>query len=282
MRLVHSLFLIALLGSQYCLGQSNCQSLAKTDLEVVFCKISVTPEGRGLPSFSDFRRNSAQIQTLLLKRPAERLGISLPTPSRSPKKVVASPKPKVNKRPATAATASPPTTKTISPPPSAEVASKGINHCDFRGSSIVCAGDLFRLTLNRQNNQLKPGVLGGANTLDLPPFKQQLTDNIAVNNYLATSYERYIDKMLLVGLGGSTMTYTKFHYTFWELMDKQEDFAARVGAMYEFIKKDKASMAVKTRYGNDMPQGIDWCADLSNDVIVCDNGKKNWVYVRQL
>ena len=79
-------------------------------------------------------------------------------------------------------------------------------------------------------------------------------------------------------MGGSTMTYTKFHYTFWELLEKQEDFSKRVREMYNFLKQDKASMAVQARYDQQMPTGIDWCTPLNDKLVVCDNGKRNWIY----
>ena len=115
----------------------------------------------------------------------------------------------------------------------------------------------------------------------LDSFQGNLQDKSAVNRYLARSYRHYIDKMLFIGLGASTMTYTKFHYTFWDLVEKREDFAGRVNAMYDFLKQDKATMAVQERYDKVMPAGIDWCTSLSDSVVVCDDGKRNWVYTRQ-
>ena len=294
MRLLSLLFLAISFCSDLCFGQSDCQTLAKNELENIYCQITATPEGRTLPSFSDFRRNSAQVQTLLLKGPAQRLGITLPTGATAPQKVVQNPPPKPRSKPARAeetksSALKPAIPDPILPPPLTHTglpqnnlnANRGLQGCKLRNTEIVCKKDLYLLTHNRQNQQLQPGVLEDTNRLNLPSFQGSLNNKVAVNNYLADSYQLYIDKMLLIGLGGSTMTYTKFHYTFWELVEKRENFANRVSTMYEFIKKDKASMAVKTRYGDDLPGGIDWCMELSEEVIVCDNGKKNWVYVRQ-
>ncbi len=261
-------------------------TLAKTDLENVYCQIAATPDGRTLPAFSDFRRNNAQVQALLLKRPAERLGIKMPsssgqqkrTANRTQRQTQVEPKtrPAASSRPATVVVPESP----ISPPAPPVVSKPGLSRCRFLGDNIACGDSVFRLASNRQNNQLKPGALGPTNLLILSSFNGQLNNKVAVNNYLADSYQLYIEKMLLIGLGASTMTYTKFHYTFWELVEKRENFANRVGDMYDFIKKDKASMAIKARYGNDLPGGMDWCTELSDKIIVCDNGKKNWVYVR--
>jgi hypothetical protein len=51
--------------------------------------------------------------------------------------------------------------------------------------------------------------------------------------------------------------------------------------MYNFLKQDKASMSVQARYDQQLPAAIDWCTLLSANVVVCDNGKKNWVYAKR-
>ena len=273
-------------------ADSNCHSLAKTPLEKSYCQIAATPEARNLPSFADFRRNNPQVQAMLLKSPARRLGITLPAvaqhqpPAPSPP----APEPRV-KPPAPVSPPSPQAARTRKESEKKATVNAASNvtsskptpvnrlaACQFSGTQIRCAEQIFQLVNNRQNNQLAAGALTADNVLMLKPYVGKLSDEVAVNNYLADSYEHYIYKMLLIGLGGSTMTYTKFHYTFWELVDKHEDFAGRVGEMYNFLKQDKANMAVQARYDKQLPGGIDWCQQLNSTIVVCDNGKKNWVY----
>lgn len=71
------------------------------------------------------------------------------------------------------------------------------------------------------------------------------------------AYHRYIGKMLSVGLGGTTISYTKLSYTFRELYEDNGDFAARFEAMFGYLKKDKAALALKPRYGDQLPVSID-------------------------
>lgn len=265
-------------------AQSDCLSHAKTELETVYCKVAATPEGRSLPLFSDFRRNNAKVQALLLKQPARKLGITLPEvpktsvaprPSNKPdqpRTSVASQNKPANK----VSTQKKPTQSAVQK--RVEVVQDPLQQCGFAGESIRCPRTHYQLRLNQQNAKLVAGALGAANPLSLPAFSGQLNDKAAVNNYLADSYTHYIDKMLVIGLGASTMTYTKFHYTFWDLVEKKQDFAQRVNTMYEYLKQDKASMGVQSRYDNALPGGLDWCTFLSTNIIVCDNGKRNWVY----
>lgn len=272
------------------IADSDCLSVAKTELENIYCRVAATPEAGKLPSFSDFRRNTVQVQALLLKRPAERLGIQLPkSASRArPQQVarVESPPPQAA-APKPARSSSPKGAAKVIETATSNVPHATVNHgekrnalagCRLANADIFCPGGGYRLEDNRQNHQLADGALSEGNILDLPSFRGSPSDKSAVNNYLADSYEHYINKMLLIGLGGSTMTYTKFHYTFLDLLEKQEDFAARVGETYNYLKKDKASMAIQARYDQQMPSSIDWCTQLNDNIVVCDNGRRNWVY----
>ena len=271
------------------LAESDCYSLAKTAMELTYCKIAATPEASNLPSFSDFRRNTSQVQAMVLKAPARRLGIELPNSGATRKTETAASNPKTPSSSSTPVK-SEPKKKTQAPTKTNAVvtaskpkASPGnLAGCQLQGRVIHCGGRNYQLVDNRQNRDLASGVLGPDNNLLLPSFQGSVNDQTALNNYLADSYELYVNKMLLIGLGGSTMTYTKFHYTFMELREKGEDFAGRVRDMYNYLKQDKAGMVVKARYDQELPGGIDWCQALNSNLIVCDDGKKNWVYAQGL
>ena len=281
------------------LGQGDCAAQAKTEMEKLYCRIAATPEVKSLPSFTDFRRNTPKVQALLLKGPAGRLGLELPGPSKSTASRTNAPtsKPSSNSSSPTTPEKSTPasvpakatvqttkkqtanaTEKQTKPAATNGSAQQVLASCQFRGEEIRCGRQTYLLQNNQQNQHLQPGVLNADNGLVLSRYSGPKSDTVAVNNYLADSYERYINKMLEIGLGDSTMTYTKFHYTYWELVEKGEDFPGRVGQMFEFLKRDKATMAVKARYDNQLPASIDWCQQLSTAIVVCDDGKKNWVY----
>jgi hypothetical protein len=48
--------------------------------------------------------------------------------------------------------------------------------------------------------------------------------------------------------------------------------------MYELLKKEKQTNAVKSRYNNLFPDSLEQCMELSQKIIVCDNIKQNWIY----
>jgi len=281
-----SLLILLLAYPMTVAAASDCLAMAKTALEKIYCQVAATPEAGKLPSFSDFRRNNSQVQAMLLKAPARRLGIELPSNATQQRSAPVNPNPSPAPRQSVAVVstpaATPATTKPQKPPsqtPSANPkAVDPLQGCQLSGERIRCPSARYDLVDNLDNKHLAPGVLGAGNELGLVSYRGDLGDTNGINNYLADSYEHYVNKMLVIGLGGSTMTYTKFHYTFWELVEKREDFAGRVNQMYAYLKQDKASMAVKSRYLHTMPAAMDWCQLLNTTVVICDDGKNNWVY----
>jgi len=149
--------------------------------------------------------------------------------------------------------------------------------CELDGELIRCGGRRFRLVTNLANHLLEPQALSDSNRLLLPanPGDEDLKD------YLLQAYQTYIEKMLTIGLGASTMSFSKFYYTHQSLQRQDADFAARMEKMFEFLKKDKAAMAIQPRYHNKLPRSLDQCGRLSQRLIVCDEGDVNWVFEEQ-
>lgn len=260
-------------------ADSACQKRARTDYEKLYCTIQDQGGGAGLPRFEDFQRNNERIQATLLKRPAQKLGLALP----KPRKREMAPAPKA--KPATAKT-QPPARPAVTAPdkrqatPSRPNNSLELANCRLQGESLRCGSDDFWLATNLPNSSLAADALSDSNTFGLKNFQGNVKDEEALRRYLSASYRHYIDKMLAIGLGDATMSYTKFHYTFLELAKKQENFAVRFETTYRYLKRDKASMAIKPRYQSRLPNSIDQCQVLSDRIIVCDDKTLNWVYVK--
>lgn len=244
-----------------------CLASATTDYERVYCHVVSEGEGAGLPSLVDFKRNAASVQALLLKRPASRLGITLPVPPSTPE---ASPEAPLNVAHEAA--------------PSADTASAGLpalNDCQLQGKVIACPSQRFHLTANQPNSALKPGVLDDDNMLALLPFEGDRGDEALVRGYLSQAYDQYIAKMVAIGLGGTTMTFSEFYYGFHRMEAEGVDFARRLERTYQLLKQDKKTMAVKAHYHDDLPDSIEMCMEVGPDIIVCDDVATNWVYVSQ-
>lgn len=273
------LFLCSLPALAACLDQ------ARTDYEKLFCKIQQTSQGKSLPSFEDFRRNSPTVQALLLKRPAERLGLTMPAAPKAVKKAAVPAKPALEDKPSPTTKALPPTARTpLNAPPEVKqpvvTPEARLSGCSLQGEQVRCPKARYQLLMNKPNRDLAAGALGPENRFGLAAYQGKANDAAALRNYLGRSYQHYIEKMLEIGLGASTMSYTKFYYTYQEVSSQGEDFAARFEKMYEFLKKDKASMAIKARYDDKVLARIEQCVDLSAELVVCDNGVSNWVFQR--
>ncbi|ABC28460.1 conserved hypothetical protein [Hahella chejuensis KCTC 2396] len=258
---------------------ADCQALARTDMERLYCEIQDKGEGASLPKLEDFRRNDRQIQALLLKRPAAKLGLSLPGAGKSqkPRKAEST----VGTTPATA-------TNNISrSEPKADVqqaprsSAPATNDCLLYKDQITCGSHQFHLATNKQNKFLKQGALAEDNKLNLPSFQGDPANEPAVKDYLSQAYRVYIPKMLEIGLGDATMSFTKFYYSFKDIQKQNLSFSDRFETMYGFLKRDKSAMAIQPRYSKELPSDINQCNGLSDAIIVCDNGATNWVYVRQ-
>ncbi|WP_439133271.1 hypothetical protein [Pseudomaricurvus sp.] len=242
----------------------SCQP--QTELEEVYCQLR--GKGIALPALNDFRRNDPKTQWLLLKRPAAREGISI-----SPVSSVASAEDTkaVERSPAHSEKQK----KTSVSTREHLVESLDQASCQLVGELIRCQEKTFHFVLNRPNHQLASNSLSAANRLRLPEFDSRLQ---SPEQYLSTSYRHYIEKMLAIGLGASTMSYSKFYYIWEDTKRQKQSFAARLETVFEFLKRDKKSLGVKPRYDQAMPEDLSWCQALSRDLWVCDNMHRNWVY----
>lgn len=266
-------------------SKSTCHDIAKSDYEKLFCTLQDKGAGNQLPTFSSFRANTPQLQSIILKRPAQKLGITVPPPAASapkPTTAVATPNQKPEIQPQAAASVPSPVVARAPEAARSKPAANSMNlgSCELHQSSIHCSGNTYKLIQNQANNKLAPGALSPDNRFGLENYRGNRGDKSALNRYLADSYRHYIEKMLHIGLGAATMSYTKFYYTYEQLAEKNEDFAQRFELMYDYLKKDKASMAVKAAYHQQLPDSIQLCQDLSSTIVVCDNGELNWVYLK--
>lgn len=274
-----------MLGCSFAVSASgDCIQAAKTELERAYCKVVNGGEGAGLPSFDDFRRNDAMVQALLLKRPAERLGLKLPgagsAPAAAPEAARAvpqqSPPVAVPAKPAARATAA------NAAPTSGSAANMAMDSCRFtaQGDVITCADSRYVLAANKQKSALARGVLEDQNRLNLPSYDGRRSDDEAVIAYLSDAYAIYVPKMLEIGLGAATLSFTEFHHAFHTTEAAGIDFAKRSEETFQLLKADRKTMAVQSRLHDKLPGSIDACMDISRDIIVCDNVGTNWVYVR--
>lgn len=254
-----------------------CTASAQSELERLYCDIMAQGEGGSLPSRADFKRNDPQVQALLLRRPAARLGLDVPVPGSdsgpSPAKSAA---PAAGKWPESRADSR---GGQRSAAPVNRTAERSLAKCQLQGEALLCPGRRFELATNQNNRELLPGVLDDSNTLSLPSFEGDRNDDEAVRRYLSDAYDIYIPKMLAIGLGASTMSFTAFHNAFHSIEDGGVDFAERLEQTYHLLKQDKKTLAVKARYHDELPDNINLCTEINRDIVVCDNVGKNWVYV---
>jgi hypothetical protein len=257
----------------------ECFSHARTPMEKTYCQVAKISPQAGLPSLFEFRRNPEKTQRLLLRHPAAKAGITLPPPNSQPASL-----PNSSTTPAPAAKSlktNPQRTPAIAqstPSPKVALSNQHLmSICQLSGEQIRCGEILFRLQGNLPNNRLTPGALDPHNKIQFLPFRGD-TQNILP--YLTQLYQSYIESMLTIGLGGSTMSFTKFHRSFLEAQTKGTQFGERLTTMFEFLKRDKQKLGVQARYNNQLPQNIALCSNLSDHLIVCDNVQQNWIYQR--
>lgn len=243
---------------------SACLDSAKTELEALYCKVVSEGQGAGLPSPTDFKRNDPAVQALLLRRPAARPGLDVPEidgTSLTPAPAQAKPEPAAEQ------------------PAERPDPARQLSGCRLEGQRINCPQRRFELAMNQPNSKLAKGVLGPDNRLGLTPFAGNRSDEDAVRRYLSDAYDRYIPKMLEIGLGANTMSFTAFHHAFHTTEDAGVDFARRMEQTFSLLKQDKKTLAVKARYHDNLPQDLSLCEVINADIIVCDDVGTNWVFV---
>lgn len=283
-RLSHRLGLLCLLVASFLSlnahAQSFCFLSASTYYEQIYCELQAKGEARGLPPFNQFKRNDENIQAVILKRPAARIGIDLPMPK---KRVVA---PAVAQRPVQPAapalrSTSPAIASSHAQPAPARLAAtgNGLSACELTATVIECGDTRYALAGNRLNHRLSATALTDENRMALPVFTGSMDDTVAVNRYVSEAYRRYIEKMHDIGLAGATMTYGKFSFLFYDLHEKGLNFSQRFETMYGFLKKDKASMGVSEKLTADQQLSLTDCDFLSGHLLVCNRAGRNYLYL---
>lgn len=253
----------------FCIGTAHaadgaCMEGAKTELEKLYCRVVSEGQGAGLPSPTDFKRNDPSVQALLLRRPAGRLGLEVPEVSGT------SAKP----QPPPAIPESAPAKTDEDPEHTGQ-----LTECRLEGQRITCPQRRFDLATNQPNSKLANGVLEPDNRLGLSPFEGNRNDEEAVRRYLSDAYDRYIPKMVDIGLGANTMSFTAFHNAFHTMEGGGVDFARRMEQTFALLKQDKKTLAVKASYHNELPDDLSLCTVINRDIIVCDNVGTNWVFL---
>lgn len=281
---VGRVFAVLLLGLA-CSSRSwgECFKFAVTDYEKVFCQIKEASPATPLPSLDDFRRNPPQMQYLLLKRHAQRLSLALaPVATASS----ASHTPAIRNEPEGKAAEGSREPRVSQPSPS-DTGSQQTGqmphfaNCEMTNLMITCGGLQYRLQENRSNKRLSASSLTDDNKMGLVDFQGNARDSQAIGTYLTQSYSRYLEKMLEIGLGASTMSYTKFNLVYTELSAKNKSFAQRFETMYQYLKQDKRTKTVPARLSNQFPSSLDRCDPVSDRLIACDSEGVNWIYAKE-
>ncbi len=267
----------------------QCDAEAATALEKSYCAILKKGHGKSLPGFFSFRRNPNPMQRLMLKSAASRAGVELPSKEARPNSFSESLRPEIaSEHKSTQKHAQPPQQQnTIGrrqnnselnvsklQTPKRNHSHKISDNCYIAKEQIYCGSHRYFLAINIPIQHLNKNALGIGNRLLFRAKSQKET----LLQYLSHLYPEYIQKMLYIGLGDSTVSFTKFHAIYESSFAQNENFAQRFEEMYELLKKERKTMATRQRYRDNYPEGINNCMQLTGTLITCDNVEQNWVY----
>ena len=245
----------------------QCAPQKNLPFEAAFCELKQSRHGTSLPTLDEFRRNPPNMQYLLIKRPAQRLGIEVQKPKAAvlnrPVQGIVTSKRKEGGRSVDLATE----------PQEAVAEAKSFDQCRYSIEQIYCAGRTFSRQGNKSNSALADNALEAGNTLQMgrPSI-------VSEQAWLAKAYTRYVRAMLTIGLAGSSFTYSAFAHTFNEHKASNTDFSIRFEQMFEFLKRDKKTLAVSRRRPKRAPEA-DECEWLDDDLLVCNSQSMNLVYL---
>jgi len=358
--------LVVLCASQNVLAE-RCEPQENNEYEKILCQLKQNGHGAGLPNIFQFRENPPLVQALLLKKPAERAGITVEIPERdnqetlrrqedlllatpaaataepvhlnsavtTVKIIQQAPAPVVTQPVAVTPTSTEPVrlgsaVKTISvvqqapamsavppapalpavvattpvapePAPATEPVLAGkeiainkevfepqvmdksaaspLASCTLQQLTLGCAGGRYQLLGNKTNQQLPANALAEDHKLALPVYTGAADDTAAVDSYLAKAYDRYLAGMMEIGLGASTMSYTKFANLYHYIVEQHLDFSGRFETMYQFLKKDKAAIGVSTKLSVATGFTPQYCNELEN-FVACDYKGVNYVFTK--
>lgn len=252
-----------------------CLLLAENYYEQLYCEIKSQGKGKRLPSFYDFQKNNEVTQAFLLKRPAAKLGIDVAQPKRTTK-LERTPNSKQPNHSYSYA-------NTVQKAKPIEGISRDntLDQCVFKSREILCAGVRYQLMGNLANKKLVQGVLEHSNRMNIPVYVGEPGDQAALGRYLSQAYGQYVEKMLEIGLGGSTFSYAKFVYLYQDVTDKNIDFSGRFETMFGYLKQDKQQLAVSEKLPDKVHVSKEYCGWSGDKTVVCDGGQKNYLYRRQ-
>ena len=240
----------------------ECVAQADTALENALCDLRSLSRSSNLPNMEDFKRNPPEIQHLLLKREAERYGLTLPGVSSSSKSEETS------------------TTKenTHKNNPTKEKQRPSLAGCELDEDVIECQNTRYELVRNKKNNQLKAEAFSSHNQLIFAEKNASEFEEQSDYRYLSAMYPVYINKMLAIGLGDSTMSFTKFATLYWQTKHDENSFAERFRQIYNQLKIEKSRNQIKGRYTDTYPEDLTQCVRMDSKILICDNKHQNWVY----
>lgn len=250
--------LLAIFMSSASRADQFCYALAENYYQQLYCEVKASGKGAGLPSFYDFRRNDDLMQALLIKQFADRIGVKvvMPKPAAAHSQPVA----------------------TITRNSYASLTMQDLaESCQRENNNIQCGEARYHLVGNKNNTQLAVTALDSENKMAMPIYQGAVTDSNAVAAYLNDSYHHYLQKMLTIGLGGSTLSYGKFAYLFADLNTKGVDFSERFETMYHYLKQDKKTLAVPAKNTAPKNLSLDDCYPLQQ-LLVCGVTKNNWIF----
>ena len=252
-----------------------CLLMAENYYEQLYCEVKAQGKGKRLPSFYDFQKNNEVTQAFLLKRPAAKLGIDVAQPKRTTK-LERTPNSKQPNHLYSYA-------NTVQKAKPIEGISRDntLDQCVFKSREILCAGVRYQLMGNLANKKLVQGVLEHSNRMNIPVYVGEPGDQAALGRYLSQAYGQYVEKMLEIGLGGSTFSYAKFVYLYQDVTDKDIDFSGRFETMFGYLKQDKQQLAVSEKLPNNVHISKEYCGWSGDKTVVCDGGQKNYLYRRQ-
>lgn len=260
---------------------SACARQAETPLENLYCSIKDQGEGRQLPNFIDFRRNNPEAQKLLLRRPAKKLGLAIPdqkTSITSTEKAAQQRTTQGQSNPETVVISLAKTAPSEALPKSSQPSNlAGLSDCSLYQRQIYCPGDTFQLVDNLPNRKLSPKAFTQENQLQFPAWNS--ASGISEHQYLADNYRLYLDKMMFIGLGAATMSFTRFYHNYFDLKEQGIDFSRRYANLYAFLKEDKQRLRTPAQLIDELPRNLNQCEKLDRQLIACDNGSHNWLYV---
>lgn len=233
-------------------SRNHCNEQAQTALEQSYCEITTKSPTHQLPTLEDFRKNPPNIQKLLLKRDAEKYGISLPkTPIKKQKPTAQHDK---------------------------GFRLSSIASCELKQHHITCKEKYYQLQTNKRNSQLKASSFSSHNELLFQRKSDPAFEKASDYHYLSHIYPYYISKMLELGLADATMSFSKFANIYWQNKLEGVDFVERFQFMYSQLKLEKSRNEIKSRYRNNYPESLAFCMKLNEEIITCDNVNQNWVY----